>query len=248
MLADFDLDLNRIEPDATPVVPSALAFDEAGADYETATEEDETSPFDAGSPDEPIVAPPVPLAAPAAAPAGVAAWQPTASAAPAPDTGRVLRPMLWLLGGIGIGFLLAWFWLGGERAIERAAEQPVSEGAVTEEPLATPAEPVTTAPPTVPVSPADAAQRSEPAAPAPAAPTAGRLLVRSTPTNAMVVIDGVWSGRTPFTKTDMTFGQHTVRVVLEGHVPINRTVTFSPEAPAQQMTFELVRARRAPNQ
>ena len=248
VLADFDLDLNRIEPEATPVAPSALAFDEPGADYETATEEDETSPFDAGTPDEPIVAPPVPLAAPAAAPAGVAAWQPTAAAAPAPDTGRALRPLLWLLGGIGIGFLLAWFWLGGDRAIEQAAEQPAQEEAVTEEPLATPAEPVTTAPATVPVPPADTQPPSEPAAPAAAAPASGRLLVRSTPTNAMVVIDGVWSGRTPFTKTDMTFGRHTVRVVLEGYVPINRTVTFSPEAPAQQMTFELVRARRAPDQ
>jgi hypothetical protein len=117
---------------------------------------------------------------------------------------------------------------------------------VTEEPLAAPADPVTTAPATVPVPPADARQGAEPAAPAPATPTSGRLLVRSTPTNAMVVIDGVWSGRTPFTKTDMTFGRHTVRVVLDGYEPINRTVTFSAADPSQQMTFELTRARRAP--
>ena len=124
----------------------------------------------------------------------------------------------------------------------------------TEEPIAA-QPPVDTSPATIPAAPApvEPAPAQQPPAstarqePAPSRPAAGRLLVRSTPTNAMVVIDGVWSGRTPFTKDGITFGRHTVRVVLEGYEPINRTVEFSAERPAQQMTFELVRSRRAPN-
>jgi hypothetical protein len=68
------------------------------------------------------------------------------------------------------------------------------------------------------------------------------VLVRSSPTNAMVVIDGVWSGRTPHTKRDLRFGRHTVRVVLEGYEPINRTITLSAGNPAEEMMFELTRA------
>ena len=37
-----------------------------------------------------------------------------------------------------------------------------------------------------------------------ARPAVGRLVVRSTPANAMVVLNGTWSGRTPFTRLSVS--------------------------------------------
>jgi hypothetical protein len=111
----------------------------------------------------------------------------------------------------------------------------------------------------VPTTPADQAAQASPAAapvteepvasppPAPSSPSApppttGSLLVRSTPTRAGVLIDRVWRGRTPLTLRDLTFGQHDVRVVLEGgYEPINQRITLTPDNASRELSFELRR-------
>ena len=84
---------------------------------------------------------------------------------------------------------------------------------------------------------------ARPAAATPAA--AGRLLIRSTPAGARVVIDGRDVGETPVTVRDVAHGAHTVRVVRDGYVPGQRRVIVSATSPAQSLTIALARARPA---
>ncbi|HUF24507.1 MAG TPA: PEGA domain-containing protein [Vicinamibacterales bacterium] len=233
-LGDFDLDLNRVEPVPAAVEPSPIDQSAALAaaqsfDYDTSVEEDEAQP-QAWRGDEPAV--------PAAA-SRVDTWRPSATVVHDVPARNLSTALLWGAGALALGLLLGyaiWGRGGAEVASEDPAPQaesspPVAEPPpLTEVPVPAPSEPATS-----PSTPANAA--------APAAPTSGRLLVRSTPGNAMVVIDGVWTGRTPLTKRDMTFGTHTVRVVLEGYEPINQRITITPDNASREMMFELQRAR-----
>ena len=74
---------------------------------------------------------------------------------------------------------------------------------------------------------------------------AGRLLIRSTPAGARVVLDGRDAGETPLTVRDVAPGAHTVRVVREGYVADQRRVIVSAASPAQSLTIALARARPA---
>jgi hypothetical protein len=86
-----------------------------------------------------------------------------------------------------------------------------------------------------------AGARSAAATPA----AAGRLLIRSTPAGARVVLDGRDVGETPVTVRDVARGAHTVRVVRDGYVPGQRRVIVSATSPAQSLTIALARARPA---
>jgi serine/threonine protein kinase len=93
---------------------------------------------------------------------------------------------------------------------------------------------------------AKAARPSAGARPAAATPAAaGRLLIRSTPAGARVVLDGRDVGETPVTVRDVARGAHTVRVVREGYVPGERRVVVTATSPPQSLTIALARARPA---
>jgi hypothetical protein len=89
------------------------------------------------------------------------------------------------------------------------------------------------------------ALRSEPtAAPAVSQPPvravdSGRLLVRSTPAGASVMVDGESRGVTPLALRELAFGAHTVRVSYPGHDTRERPVTFTERRPARSLDFEL---------
>jgi hypothetical protein len=74
-----------------------------------------------------------------------------------------------------------------------------------------------------------------------AAPTAGRLVVRSTPAGAGVTINGRWSGRTPFTRDSLPFGEYTVRVVLPGYQVYRQQVNVSAASAAPVLSVRLER-------
>ena len=78
--------------------------------------------------------------------------------------------------------------------------------------------------PDVPAEPAGGGSASPP--PADPGPTTGRLVVRSTPANAAVTVNGRWSGRTPLTLTDLAFGDYVVRVVADGYRVGRETFTL----------------------
>jgi PEGA domain len=100
----------------------------------------------------------------------------------------------------------------------------------------------TSAPPTPVVVPPAAEPKAAPPAAAP--PETGRIVVRSTPSNARVLLDGREVGRTPYTARDVGRGAHVVRVVRDGYQSAERRVTVSASEPSR--TVSVVLARNAP--
>jgi serine/threonine protein kinase len=94
---------------------------------------------------------------------------------------------------------------------------------------------------------ASAPQRSAPERTAPerTAPERGRMLVRSTPAGARVLVDGRDAGATPLTLNDVAFGTHVVRISREGYVAAERRVRIRAAQPAQSIEVELAAARPA---
>jgi serine/threonine protein kinase len=67
----------------------------------------------------------------------------------------------------------------------------------------------------------------------------GRLLVRSTPSGAGVVVDGQSRGVTPLNLRELAFGAHTIEVSHPDHETRQRRVTLSERRPARSVDFEL---------
>jgi PEGA domain/Protein kinase domain len=153
--------------------------------------------------------------------------------------------VLALVVGIAIGFA-AGYGTGSQRQNSATANNStgreftdgtVAESAKAAPPAATPDPDKTTAKPAAKVSP--------PAPQPPAEPESGRLLVRSTPGNASVSIDGHDAGRTPATVRDLAFGAHHVRVTRDGYAALDRRVVVTASRPATSIDFELVREKAA---
>ncbi len=91
--------------------------------------------------------------------------------------------------------------------------------------------------------PSTAAQPVLPApttkASAPATPFAGRLLVRSTPSGAHVIVDGKDRGQTPATIRDLGRGEHRVQLERDGYRTAERRVALTQ--PAQSLSVRLTR-------
>jgi serine/threonine protein kinase len=85
--------------------------------------------------------------------------------------------------------------------------------------------------------------RPRPAAPSEPAVEAGRLLVRSTPSGARIVLDGRDVGATPATLRGLYIGTHVLRIVREGYVTVERRVRIRPTQPAQPIDIDLAAAR-----
>jgi len=80
----------------------------------------------------------------------------------------------------------------------------------------------------------------QPVAPAArAADVRGRIVVRSTPSGAIVRVDGRLHGETPITIRDLALGAHTLQVARPGFVPRTEQVSLTRAAPSQTLTLEL---------
>jgi hypothetical protein len=64
----------------------------------------------------------------------------------------------------------------------------------------------------------------------------GSLLIRSTPPNAEVLINGVARGRTPLAVRDLPLGSYTIRLTRDGYVDEEKAVRLSPSEPIGSMT------------
>jgi serine/threonine protein kinase len=84
-----------------------------------------------------------------------------------------------------------------------------------------------------PIAPPVAPQREAPSV------LSGRLLVRSTPTGAGVVVDGQSRGATPIDLRELAFGPHTIEVSHPGHDTRQQRVTLSERRPTRSVDFEL---------
>ena len=67
----------------------------------------------------------------------------------------------------------------------------------------------------------------------------GRVLVRSTPAGARVLVNGMVRGETPLAIRDLEFGTHTIVVEAPGYPRWQQTVTLSAERPAQSFEIAL---------
>jgi hypothetical protein len=99
------------------------------------------------------------------------------------------------------------------------------------------AQPPSTPPPTVP----EESPQPAPAARPPAPTAAGRIVVRSTPSNAGVMVNGEWSGRTPLTIDKLALGAYSVRVVQDRYVSETQDIRLTAGQPARTLTFRLER-------
>jgi hypothetical protein len=99
------------------------------------------------------------------------------------------------------------------------------------------AQPPSTPPPTVP----EEAPQPAPAARPPAPAAAGRIVVRSTPSNAGVMVNGEWSGRTPVTIDKLALGAYSVRVVQDRYASETQDIRLTAGQPARTLTFRLER-------
>lgn len=125
------------------------------------------------------------------------------------------------------------YWLRGVPPVAPYALETVTVGADppvgTDVPVTEPA----------PSSAASSQPSAPPAAPAPAV-TRGRLLVRSVPAGARVMIGGRVRGTTPATVRDLPFGTYNVTVSRTGYRTRIQRVTVSRSQPARDITVELV--------
>jgi hypothetical protein len=175
--------------------------------------------------------------------------------APAPARSAVWPLGFALVVGISLGFAAGYevaSWQrppGAERAATAApapAAEATSGSSVRQFTEGTVRDPLAAATPGTPGTDASLAPNVvQPPADAPAAPAtptaAGRLLIRSTPAGARVVLDGRDVGETPLTVRNVARGAHTVRVVRDGYVPDQRRVIVSAARPAQSLTIALAR-------
>ena len=96
-----------------------------------------------------------------------------------------------------------------------------------------------------PAQPSAAAVMPPPQAPTTNAPpdapaaTRGTLVVSSTPTGALVTVDGLRAGLTPVTVADLEYGVHDVQVARPGFAPVSERVTLSDRSPSRTLTVSL---------
>lgn len=109
----------------------------------------------------------------------------------------------------------------------------------------TPDPPAAAVPSATPAAPAPAAR---PAAPAPPVAPTGRLLVRSTPAGAEVVVNGERRGVTPLTLRGLAAGTYAVRVSRAGFIAAEQRVVLNRARPSRSLdvTLRRVAAGRPP--
>lgn len=138
----------------------------------------------------------------------------------------------WLPVAVVVGMLIGYWGRGTERPAAGLPTVEVGEdmSGGTEVPVGDP-------PPDVPpATPAAAGGTGAVAAPD---PTRGRMLVRSVPSGARVMISGRLRGTTPAAIRDLPFGTYNVTVSREGYQSRVQRVTVSRTVPARDITVEL---------
>lgn len=191
-----------------------------------------------------------------AAPAGVepqprGAGQPPLTPARAP-WGTIAAA---LAGAIVVGGL-AGYWLGLNPFARPAATPAAGAPAVTDGPAPVPGASAPTPAPSVSASPAaaeavpvppalgtDVPAASQAGAAPPAREEGGRVLVRSTPAGADVVVNGERRGLTPLALRDLPLGAYSISVSRAGYTGEQHQVILTAARPSQSLEISLVGGR-----
>jgi hypothetical protein len=72
------------------------------------------------------------------------------------------------------------------------------------------------------------------------------MLIRSTPGDADVVVNGKLLGKTPLALRDLTLGSYTIRVARDGYVPEQRTLQLTARRPSTSATIDLRAEKSGP--
>jgi serine/threonine protein kinase len=75
------------------------------------------------------------------------------------------------------------------------------------------------------------------------APGRGRLLVRSTPAGASVIINGQGRGKTPLAVHDLPFGSYTIHLARDGYAAVDRQERLTAKRPIASLAVTLKPAR-----
>ena len=67
----------------------------------------------------------------------------------------------------------------------------------------------------------------------------GSLLIRSTPADADVLVNGTLRGKTPLALRDLALGSYTIRVARDGYAPEERTLQMTARRPTASTTINL---------
>ena len=171
---------------------------------------------------------------------------------PAPDTQSALdrsRSAVWpLVLALGVGVAIGF--AGGFFAGSREQPPPAVVAAAVPAPVPVPAAKETGASGLAAPAPAPSTSgrgtsdvRSQKSAEA--KKSEGRLLVRSRPAGAKVIVDGTDYGPTPATVRGLARGAHRLKIARDGYLPEERRFVVSPTRPAQSMTVALSPVRAA---
>ena len=150
------------------------------------------------------------------------------------------RSSRWPIVAIFLGFgvltaLMVGFFLRSPDQVASRDPKPV----VDETTVDLPASSTPSAEPAKPPLPAPAPSRSASGAIARAQPTRGSMLIRSTPADADVLLNGQARGKTPLVMRDLALGSYTIRVVRDGFVSEEQTLQLTAQRPTAATTFNL---------
>lgn len=173
---------------------------------------------------------------------------------PDPKTGRRLRAIaLFLMGGLAVG-LLTGYVLKSRRLTPQpaqtkppvasttvdlpAAPPPASAPVPAPTPVAVPPERALPAP--TPSRPASGVTAAPPVRPAPRpAVGRGRMVIRSTPAEATVTVNGQARGKTPLTLRDLALGSYNIHVARDGFATVDRRVRLTASNPSASLAIRL---------
>jgi hypothetical protein len=74
----------------------------------------------------------------------------------------------------------------------------------------------------------------------------GQLVIRSTPSGALVTVDGERAGLTPVTVTGLSYGRHDVQVARPGYVPVAEQVELTEASASRTLAISLSAGAEAP--
>ena len=115
--------------------------------------------------------------------------------------------------------------------VDLPASAPAAPKAAASKPRTTPAAPVTTKPPSPsPSRPASGAIRGA---------QTGSVLIRSSPAEADVLVNGKPRGKTPLALRDLALGSYTIRVARDGYASEERTLQLTTRRPTASTTINL---------
>jgi hypothetical protein len=173
-------------------------------------------------------------------------------------------PLFAVLVAFGVlAFLSIGYFLRAPREVATTEPDNAVDETTVDIPAAKPAAaPPVSEPAPAPAAPAAAKPRSPEAqsafsstpAPAPSRPASGavrrtqtgNLLIRSTPAEADVTVNGRERGKTPLALRELALGSYTIRVARDGYAPEERTLQLTSRRPTFSTTINLRQLASAP--